>query len=64
MTILIVLILVLAALILMYYFVIRPWHLHWGATRDEITLSLPGDSLVEDPGNECSPFSTLAKEGD
>jgi hypothetical protein len=49
MTVLIVLILVLAVFMLMYFSVIRPWHLHWGATKDELMLSLPGDSLVEDP---------------
>ena len=33
-----------------YLFGIRPWHEHWGATRDEITRSMPGDDIVTVPG--------------
>lgn len=29
-----------------YWFVIRPWHLRWGATDEEVARSLPGDDLV------------------
>jgi hypothetical protein len=32
-----------------YSFLIRPWHLRWGATDDEATMPLPGDELVDDP---------------
>jgi hypothetical protein len=35
-----------SALVLVYFFIIRPWHLHWGATKNEIDLILPGDNLV------------------
>ncbi len=31
-----------------YLTVIRPWHLHWGATEEEVNRSMPGDSLVSD----------------
>ena len=31
-----------------YWFVIRPWHLRWGATDEEVTRALPGDELVPD----------------
>jgi hypothetical protein len=27
----------------------RRWHRHWGATRDEITATLPGDALLSHP---------------
>ncbi len=27
----------------------RPWYGRWGATPDEVALSLPGDDLVENP---------------
>ena len=27
----------------------RPWHSRWGATDDEVTLSMPGDELIEKP---------------
>jgi hypothetical protein len=29
--------------------VIRPWHLRWGATDNELKLELPGDNLVVKP---------------
>lgn len=32
-----------------YTFLVRPWHLSWGATDEELKLPLPGDELVEDP---------------
>ncbi|MGD2177899.1 MAG: hypothetical protein PVG71_08775 [Anaerolineae bacterium] len=32
-----------------YAFAVRPWHLHRGATKDELQRSLPGDELVPDP---------------
>ena len=31
-----------------YLFVIRPWHLTWGATDEELNSPLPGDELVPD----------------
>ncbi len=34
---------------MLYRFVIRPWHLHWGATDEEAARSLPGDDLVPNP---------------
>ena len=29
-----------------YIVAIRPWHLRWGSTDDEVDLPLPGDDLV------------------
>jgi hypothetical protein len=40
---------VLTGLITIYIFVIRPWHLRWGANSQETNLNLPGDELVEKP---------------
>jgi len=34
------------AFIVTYIFAIRPWHLRWGSTDDEVDLPLPGDDLV------------------
>ncbi len=31
-----------------YALVIRPWHRRWGATDDEVSDTLPGDSLIPD----------------
>jgi hypothetical protein len=30
----------------LYLMVIRPWHLKWGATREEVDRVLPGDDLI------------------
>lgn len=32
-----------------YALLVRPWHLRWGATDEEVKMSLPGDELVEQP---------------
>ncbi len=39
----------LIGLVLFYIIVVRPWHLQWGATKEEAMLSLPGDSIVDKP---------------
>ena len=31
-----------------YWFAVRPWHLRWGATDEEIARPLPGDDLIPD----------------
>jgi hypothetical protein len=31
-----------------YIFVIRPWHMRWGATDQEVAMALPGDAIVPD----------------
>jgi hypothetical protein len=38
-----------AAALAAYAFLIRPWHLTWGATNEELKKALPGDDLVQDP---------------
>jgi hypothetical protein len=35
--------------LLAYKFVVQPWHLHWGATDEEIKQKMPGDELIEKP---------------
>ena len=42
-----------------YAFVIRPWHLRWGATDEELTKRLPGDELVPDPAFESTRAITI-----
>lgn len=32
-----------------YYLVARPWHMGWGATREERARPMPGDELVPEP---------------
>jgi len=34
-----------------YFLAVRPWHLRWGATDEEVTEALPGDEISSgDPG--------------
>lgn len=35
--------------LVVYLMWLRPWHLTWGATREEVSRSLPGDQLVARP---------------
>ncbi len=32
-----------------YFLLVRPWHLRWGATDEEVGRVLPGDDLLPDP---------------
>jgi hypothetical protein len=41
-----IVLLVLAVALLAYTFLVRPWHLRWGATNEEINVSLPGDPWI------------------
>lgn len=36
-------------MVAVYQLIIRPWQLHWGATPEEITRTMPGDDLVHEP---------------
>jgi hypothetical protein len=49
MTIFIYIAILVTGLIATYWLVIRPWHLKWGATREELQLKLPGDKNVHNP---------------
>jgi len=37
------------AIYIIYIFIIRPWHLKWGATKNEVNLQLTGDEIVTKP---------------
>jgi hypothetical protein len=37
-----------AATAAVYWFVVRPWHLRWGAADEEVARALPGDEMVPD----------------
>lgn len=45
-----IVVVILAALLFSYLYIIRPWHLHWGATIVDRTAVLAGDAL--------SPFAS------
>jgi len=42
-----------------YAFSIRPWHLRWGATDEEVEKPLPGDELVPEPAIESTRAITV-----
>jgi len=44
---------------ILYAFAIRPWHLHRGATTEEVRRSLPGDDLVPHPKFVWNQASTI-----
>jgi hypothetical protein len=48
-----------AALPWVYAFFVRPWHLRWGATEEEVENPLPGDELVPDPAIESTRAITV-----
>lgn len=41
-----VIVTILAALLFSYLYIIRPWHLHWGASHLDRIAALPGDALT------------------
>ncbi|MBU1011076.1 MAG: hypothetical protein KKD74_13155 [Bacteroidetes bacterium] len=40
---------IICVLLLSYLLLIRPWHLHWGATKQEVMSAMPGDGIVPKP---------------
>lgn len=40
------LIILVAGVVAAYGLVIRPWHMHWGATAQEVALAMPGDAYI------------------
>jgi len=43
-----------------YVYAVRPWHIRWGATGEEVRERLPGDELVEHPNVEATHAITIA----
>lgn len=44
---------------LVYTLAVRPWHLRWGATDDEVGKRLPGDDIVTKPGIKSTRAITV-----
>ncbi len=49
----------LAGLVAVYWFVVRPWHLRWMASEDEVRRSMPGDDLVSQPTIALTRATTI-----
>jgi hypothetical protein len=48
-----------AAVAATYAYLIRPWHLRWGATDEEVKEPLPGDEVVSNPRLEATHAITI-----
>lgn len=48
-----------AGFILLYLFILRPKHLRWGATNDEVKLALPGDEVNNNPDFNATRAITI-----
>ncbi len=42
-----------------YLSLLRPWHLHWGATAEEVNRAMPGDDIIPDPGLNTTRAITI-----
>jgi hypothetical protein len=49
-----------AGLFSAYIYFVRPWHLRWGATDEEVHEVLPGDELVPNPESGATHAITIA----
>ncbi len=49
----------IGALIAGYALAVRPWHLRWGATDEELTETLPGDNVKPDAGIQVTHAVTI-----
>ena len=47
-------------ILILYFWLVFPWLLNWGATGAEKTMSLPGDELVPNPGYRSTRALTIA----
>lgn len=45
--------------VFVYLFFLRSWQMHWGATAEEVQMTLPGDSLVEKPDFNATRAVTI-----
>ena len=50
---------ILFALVLLYFALLRPWQLRWGATDEEIRRAMPGDDIVGDPSFNATRAVTI-----
>ena len=42
-----------------YVYFVRPWHMRWGATDDEVVRTLPGDDLMPSPKIKATHAVTI-----
>jgi len=42
---------ILAVVVALYLLVVKPWHMRWGATDNEVARTMPGDELIPSAGS-------------
>ena len=52
-------VLLLALVAFAYWFLVRPWHLRWGVTDEELEMILPGDELLRTPESQVTHAITI-----
>jgi len=52
-------ILVILALLVLYWFTLRRWFARWGTTRDELTRVMAGDTGIADPTHSATQAVTV-----
>ena len=51
---------ILVVVVAVYVWVVKPWHMSWGATSEEVTRPLPGDELIPGAGQATRAISIAA----
>ncbi|MDH3261801.1 MAG: hypothetical protein OEM84_12635 [Acidimicrobiia bacterium] len=51
---------ILVAVISLYLWVVKPWHMRWGATDGEVARTMPGDELIPDAGSATRAVTIAA----
>jgi hypothetical protein len=54
----------IAVLALIFIRVVRPWYLQWGATDEEVVMTMPGDGLIPDTNSATRAIGIAAPPQD
>ena len=54
----------LAVLAAIFFLVVRPWYLRWGATDEEVAMPMPGDELIPDTKPATRAIGIAARPND
>ena len=56
--------LLLGVLLALYRWILKPWHMRWGATDDEAERTMPGDDLIPGAGQATRAITVKAAPED
>ncbi len=51
-------------LAVLYVWVVKPWHMQWGATDEEVARTMPGDELIPNAGSATRAITIAATPAD